>query len=103
MRPSTFRPSIMTPEGLALLDSESLAVRYGRHPRTTKARAQDLRPLMASVRTMCRTTVQLIIPAEDTADRVAMQACISRQLARRAMQLSVVLDYGDGSAIDTEI
>lgn len=92
MRPSQLRPSIMSPEGLALLERESLKGQLASRSRTPEP---ELRPLMASVRTVSRLTIQLIIAAEDTKDRAAMDCAIRRQLAARSMELHIVLDYGD--------
>lgn len=116
MRPSSFRPqSVLSPEGAHLLQTESLIglleargvivvdrswehapiVMLSQAARIEGPAAGSMVPLLASVKTTCRATLQLVIPAEHTLNRMTMGAFLREACLRKGMRLSHVLAYGD--------
>ncbi len=100
MRPSTLRPSIMTPEGLALLHRETQA---NSPAAKAKARPTAMAPgAYGSMRCVGATvvargshghaTIMLLLNAST---REELHNEIVKELTRRGLALHYVKDYGD--------
>ena len=103
MRPSTLRPSIMTPEGLALLQREvieaSPAAKAKARP-TALAAGSYGASRCCGVTVLARssagslTTILLLV---EGSNRAEVHAGMLRQLMGRGLRLHAVKDYGDAA------
>ena len=103
MRPSNLRPSILSSEGLALLEKESIKGRFARFSEakncpTEKAQPEvNFRPVI-----LCRLKVggplhkrTFLIPAHSARTRLELHCAITSLAHRLGLSLHAVLEYGD--------
>ena len=100
MRPSTFRPSVLTTEGLALLDKERLSAKYAGHSRDAetfmaKAQTRTYAPTVQA-RIAGGTVINVFLQVDAIeGSRADLHAAILRRLAAMKAKLHAVIEYGD--------